>query len=106
MKESIFDQIPESLPEELITVLKKSNNIRIERIVSNGHTSPDEGWYDQDEDEWVILIDGFTGITFEDGKEILLNRGDYMFIPAHKKHKVTFTTQKRNSIWLAIFFKS
>lgn len=105
MKENIFDLIPVTLPEELTHVIHSAKNIRIERIVSQGHTSPEHGWYDQDENEWVILIDGFAGITFEDTSEILLDKGDYLFIPAHKKHKITFTTKKRKSVWLAIFFK-
>jgi cupin 2 domain-containing protein len=105
MIENIFDQIPFTLPEELNNVLHKSKNIRIERIVSQGHTSPEKGWFDQDENEWIILIDGYAGITFEDSHEILLNKGDYLFIPAHKKHRVTFTTKKRKTIWLTIFFK-
>ena len=105
MKENIFDLIPDKLPEELTNVIHSADHVRIERIVSQGHTSPEDAWYDQDEDEWVILIDGFAGITFEDTSEILLNKGDYLFIPAHKKHKVTFTTHKRKSVWLAIFIK-
>jgi len=104
MVENIFNNIPENFPKEITNLLHSSDKFRIERIVSKGHTSPEEGWYDQDENEWVILVDGFAGITFEDTSEILLNKGDYLFIPAHKKHKVTFTSNKRNSIWLAIFF--
>jgi cupin 2 domain-containing protein len=105
MKENIFDLIPDTLPEELTNIIYSTDNIRIERIVSHGHTTPEDKWYDQDENEWVILIDGFAGITFEKEKEILLNKGDYLFIPAHKKHKITFTTQKRKTVWLAIFIK-
>ena len=105
MKQNIFDQIPEQITAELTDIINNSENVRIERIVSKGHTSPETGWYDQDENEWVILLEGFAGITFEGSQEILLNKGDYLFIPAHKKHKVTFTTKSRVSIWLAIFFK-
>jgi cupin 2 domain-containing protein len=106
MIENIFENVPNTiLKEEITNLLHSGSNIRIERIVSQGQTSPAEGWYDQDENEWVILLDGFAGITFEDDSEILLNKGDYLLIPAHKKHKVTFTTNKRKSIWLAIFYK-
>jgi cupin 2 domain-containing protein len=104
MVKNIFELIPEDFKEEITNLLFSSEKFRIERIVSKGHTSPKEGWFDQDENEWLILVDGFAGITFEDTSEILLNKGDYLFIPAHKKHKVTFTTKRRNSVWLAIFF--
>jgi cupin 2 domain-containing protein len=104
MIENIFDQIPFTLPEEITSTLFKSDKVRIERIVSAGQTSPENGWFDQDENEWVILLQGYAGITFEDTNEILLNQGDYLFIPAHKKHKVTFTSKSRKSVWLAIFF--
>ncbi len=104
MKENIFDLIPDTFTEELTNTIFKSDKIRIERIVSAGHTSPQKGWYDQDENEWVILLEGYAGITFKDTNEILLIPGDYFFIPAHKKHKVTFTSKKRKCVWLAIFF--
>lgn len=105
MVDNILNLIPENITEEITTLLHTSDNIRIERIVSQGQTAPTEGWYDQNENEWVILLDGMAGITFEDSPEILLNKGDYLFIAAHRKHKVSFTSRKRKCIWLAIFFQ-
>lgn len=105
MKKNIFDEVPLTLSEELINILQKTENVRIERIVSTGQVSPENEWYDQDENEWVILLDGYAGITFEGSKEILLSKGDYLFIPAHKKHRVSFATKHKKSVWLAVFFK-
>jgi len=68
-----------------------SENVRIERIVSLGHTSPESGWYNQEENEWVIVLEGSGTILFENGIERVLNKGDYLNIPAHTKHKVTRT---------------
>jgi cupin 2 domain-containing protein len=104
VKKNIFDLIPDTLSEELTNTIIRSDKVRIERIVSSGQTSPRKGWFDQDENEWVILLEGYAGITFDDTNEIILIPGDYLFIPAHKKHKVTFTSKSRKSVWLAIFF--
>ena len=31
---------------------------KIERIVSRGHASPEDFWYDQEENEWVMVVKG------------------------------------------------
>jgi hypothetical protein len=51
MSDNLFGNIPSELPEELIEVLSQSDKVRIERIVSRGHSSPDGLWYDQDLNE-------------------------------------------------------
>lgn len=102
---NLFENIPDSLPAELFTELIKAQNIRIERIVSLGHTSPEFGWYNQDEDEWVVVLEGSGTILFENGNECVLNKGDYLNIPAHTKHKVTRTDPKNLTIWLAVFYQ-
>jgi cupin 2 domain-containing protein len=79
--------------------------VRIERIVSSGQTSPESGWYDQNENEWVIVLEGFGTIQFEDGSEITLKKGDFVNIPAHTKHKVSETDKNNITIWLAVFYK-
>jgi len=104
MRTNLFDNIPETLPAELTDILFNSENIRIERIVSSGQTSPKEGWFDQEEKEWVILLQGEATIAFDDGLEIVLSKGDYLMIHPHKKHKVTFTSTEPKCVWLAIFF--
>jgi len=96
--------MPENIEDELFDTLLQTNNLKIERIVSKGHTSPESGWYDQAQHEWVILLEGAATITFEDGKETNLSKGDYLIIPAHVKHKVSWTDPSCETIWLAIFY--
>lgn len=99
---NIFD-LPSSLPnKELFESLVSAGNIRIERIISTGQTTPQGEWYDQDLDEWVILLQGFASLTYADGAEIKLSAGDYLFIPAHLKHRVVYTSSEPPCIWLAV----
>ena len=101
---NLFENIPDNLSAEHFTDLIKGENIRIERIVSLGHTSPEFGWYDQDENEWVIVLEGSGTILFENGIERVLNKGDYLDIPAHTKHKVIRTDPNNITNWLAVFY--
>ncbi|MEZ6044864.1 MAG: cupin domain-containing protein [Planctomycetaceae bacterium] len=104
--QNLLGEIPESLPEELIEVLAHNQNVRIERIVSQGHSSPVDFWYDQEEAEWVLLITGSAKLTLEDPEEVVhLNPSDYLLIPPHRKHRVDWTTPGEPTIWLAVFFK-
>lgn len=102
---NLFDIPLENIPSEreLFQDLFKSGNLRIERIVSRGHRSPEDRWYDQDEDEWVALLTGEAEILFDDGRSEKLYAGDYLFIPAHKQHKVIYTSEDPPAVWLAIF---
>ena len=102
--ENIFESIPKNLDQEVFELLVQSKNVKIERILSKGHTSPKIGWHDQEKNEWVIVLKGEAGISFEQGKEFNLKAGDYINIPANTKHKVTWTTQKSETIWLAIHY--
>lgn len=101
---NIFENLPSDLSSENFIDLVKSDNVRIERIVSFGQASPESGWYDQNESEWVIVLEGFGTIQFEDGSEITLKKGDFVNIPAHKKHKVSETDKNNITIWLAVFY--
>lgn len=74
----------------------------IERIVSCEHNTPENQWYDQDKDEWVILLQGNASILFEDNYTESLTAGDYLFIPAHIKHRVTYTSKNPPCIWIAV----
>ena len=100
---NIFD-LPLSLPpeRELCEFLLSAENILIERIISTGQTTPPGEWYDQDRDEWVILLQGFASLAYADGSTIKLAPGDYLFIPAHQKHRVEYTTSEPPCIWLAV----
>jgi len=103
MRNNLFDNIPAQLPEELVSILQKSPGVRIERIVSQGHQSPEGFWYDQDQHEWVIVLKGQASLQFENGS-VDLKPGDFLNIPAHKKHRVAWTSPEEPTIWLAIFY--
>jgi len=105
---NLFAGLP-TLPaatEELVTLLEKPG-LRIERIVSTGQVSPEGFWYDQSDDEWVVLLSGSAGLRFENETEIRkLKPGDWLHIPAHTKHRVEWTDANAPSVWLAVHFKS
>ncbi len=103
---SIYKTIPDNLPEEVIEELIHSQAVRIKRIVSRGHASPPGFWYDQEENEWVIVLEGSAGLLLEgDENQTVLKKGDYLNIPAHTKHRVEWTDKTGETIWLAIFYK-
>lgn len=102
---SLFRDIPQSLPQESVNILAQSSNVKIERIVSRGHISPHNGWYEQSQDEFVLLVEGQAEITFE-SSVTRLEKGDYLTIPAGVKHKVSFTSTIPDAIWLTVFFDS
>lgn len=101
---NIFSLVPDELENELIEELLRHNNIWIERIVSQGQASPEHGWYDQQENEWVIVLEGSGTILFDSGAEVNLKKGDYLNIPSHARHKVTRTDPDTITIWLAIHY--
>lgn len=90
---------------EVFEDIVRSPTVRIERIVSKGHTSPETGWYDQDENEWVMVVKGRATLEFEDGSRCEMSAGDYVNIPAHIRHKVAWTDPDDITIWLAVFYK-
>lgn len=77
--------------------------VRIERIMSKGHVSPEGFWYDQNEDEWVVLLKGSAVIEYSDGSETALKAGDALFIPAGRRHRVKFTSAKPECEWFCVF---
>ena len=101
---NVYAAIPEKLPEEIFETIVASKNVKIERIVSKGHTSPASGWYDQDSNEWVMVLQGSALLAFEDEPYVTLNSGDYLNIPAHKKHKVQWTDSDTQTVWLAVHY--
>jgi cupin 2 domain-containing protein len=102
---NIFDNIPGQLPDEFIDILVQQPGIRIERIVSRGHATPPGQWYDQESDEWVMLLSGSAGLHIEGREAVLeLNPGDYVLLRAHQKHRVEWTRQNVDTLWLAIHF--
>ncbi len=101
---NLLANIPLNLDKEVFEQLISSKHISIERIISKGHSSPKSGWYDQDKDEWVVVLNGKGILCFEDGSEFIMEPGDYLNIPAHSKHKVKWTVPDSETIWLAIHY--
>jgi cupin 2 domain-containing protein len=102
---NLFKNIPFELKDELIDILFEGKDIRIERIVSKGHSSPSGFWYDQDKNEFVIILKGSAGLMFEGGDRVIIMRtGDSMNIPAHQRHRVEWTAPNKHTVWLAIFY--
>jgi cupin 2 domain-containing protein len=89
-------------PEEIFTALVETPHLRIERIVSSGQISPPDQWYDQDQAEWVVLIQGEAELTYGDGTTQRLQPGGYVLIPPHVRHRVTYTSTEPPCIWLAV----
>jgi cupin 2 domain-containing protein len=102
---NLFADLPPNLPNELVTTLLEAANVRIERIVSHGHSSPEDFWYDQDQHEWVLVLKGAARLRFDDG-EFELKPGDFLNIQAHRRHRVEWTTPEEPTIWLAVFYRT
>jgi len=93
------------LPDEVVNLLVERGNLRIERIVSTGQATSEGQWYDQDTDEWVLLVEGAAGLRIDgESEDRRLNDGDWIFLPAHCRHRVTWTRAEPPTIWLAVHF--
>jgi len=101
---NIFKNLPKnSDTEEIIEIFEKNDNISIERIISTGQHSPENFWYEQNENEFVLLLKGEAELEFED-KTINMLPGDYLLIPALQRHRVKTTSKNEQTIWLAVFY--
>jgi cupin 2 domain-containing protein len=99
---NLFD-LPHPLPQqEQFDNLIPDMGVKIERIISTGQTTPQGEWYDQDRDEWVILLQGQATLAYQSGQTLSLQTGDHILIPAHQKHRVTHTSTDPPCIWLAV----
>lgn len=90
-------------PDEVTEILLRHDGVRVEKIISTGQASPPDFWYDQAEDEWVAVLQGEAALQWEDGSMTVMRSGAWLLIPAHKKHRVHFTSQEPPCIWLALF---
>ena len=102
-KYNVFEELPIDKSEERFFEIFKNETIKIEKIVSNGQTSPDNFWYEQEQNEFVLLLEGFAILEFED-KEIELKKGDCINIKAFEKHRVKLTSLDESTIWFAVFY--
>ena len=100
---NIFQNITINKKEEEFIDLLKDKNIRIERIVSNGQVSKEDFWYDQEENEYIIVLEGSAIVEFKD-KQVSLSKGDTLLIQKNEKHRVKYTDIEEPTIWLAIFY--
>ena len=101
---NIFDSIPKNIDTEIFESLIDSDGVQIERIISKGHRSPESGWYDQNKNEWVMVLKGEAILLFEAGSPVNLKAGDFINIPAHQKHKVEWTDPDTETVWLAVHY--
>ncbi len=106
MIKNLLQSIPTDLTEEVFETLAMGANIKIERIISKGHSTPENDWYDQEQDEWVMVLQGHGILEFEAGKELEMKVGDSTNIPAHTRHRVKWTEPNEETIWLAVFYNS
>jgi cupin 2 domain-containing protein len=89
--------------DEFLETLWASGGVRFERIISHGHITPPGTWYDQDTDEWVVLLSGAARLRIEGRDELLeLRPGDHVLLPAHLRHRVEWTDPDQDSHWLAV----
>lgn len=100
--QNLFDGITPELPGEVVEEILRAEGFRIERIISRGQRSPEGFWYDQQTDEWVLLVSGSATLGFEDGRTFDLKPGDYLLIPRHCRHRVERTDPGEETVWLAV----
>lgn len=107
MTPNLFSDVPSPLPHELTECLLAAGCLRIERIVSHGHASPEGFWYDQEDNEWIVVLTGAARLRFEDDDvPLVMKPGDYINIPAHRRHRVEWTISDEPTIWLAMYYQS
>lgn len=103
--DNLFKSLPEEMEDELFTEIINGKNIKIQSIVSKGHISPESGWYDQDDNEWLVVLRGEAKLSFENSNNVHLVAGSHLNIPAHTKHKVIWTAPNIETVWLVVHYK-
>ncbi len=102
---NLFSDIQKQAPDEVLDTVLQTGQFKIERIISHGHVTTDGEWHDQDRNEWVLVLKGNAGLLFEgDDKTVIMKTGDYINIPAHKKHRVEWTDPEEETVWLTIHY--
>jgi len=93
------------LEDEEIRTIIETEKFKIEKIISRGHTTPAGSWYDQEKNEWVIVLRGSARLRFADDEAVLeMTPGSHVTIPAHRRHRVEWTDPDQETIWLAVFY--
>lgn len=102
---NIFEGLPGKLDKEELQELASGAGVRIERIVSTGQASTPGFWYDQDADEWVVVLRGSARLEFEGRADLIdMRPGDWVLIAAHQRHRVAWTSPDQPTVWLAVHF--
>ncbi len=102
---NIFCDIQKQAIDEVFETIHQTQQFKIERIISHGHATTKGEWYDQDKNEWVLILKGNAGLRFEGNDEtVVLKTGDYINICAHQKHRVEWTDPEEETIWLAVHY--
>ncbi len=104
MLENVFDGLASPAVEERFDTLLQRPGLRIERIVSHGQASPPGFWYDQPQDEWVIVLRGAAALEIAGEPDRRLGPGDHVLLPAHCRHRVAWTADGEPTVWLAVHF--
>ena len=102
---NIFTGTRKQAHEEILETIIQTHQFKIEKIISRGHATTEGEWYDQDKNEWVLVLKGNAGLRFEGYNEVLVMKpGDYINIRAHQKHRVEWTDPEEETVWLAIYY--
>lgn len=100
---NLLADLPPAGGEEIFAEILQTPGVRIERIVSSGQATPVGEWYDQKWDEWVLLLAGSAGLLIEGESEPRrLGVGDHLYLPARCRHRVEWTDQGGQTVWLAV----
>ncbi len=102
---NLLESIPDVTEGEIFEPLIETSHLKLERIISRGHATPPGAWYDQDMEEWVILLKGSAGLLFEGEAEIrVLRPGDCLHVPSRQRHRVEWTDAVEKTVWLALHY--
>lgn len=99
---NLLRDLPPAGADESFEALHERAGLRIERIVSRGHVTPSDQWYDQGQDEWVMVLSGAARLEIEGRDEVAMGPGDAVFLAAHQRHRVAWTAPEEPTIWLAV----
>ncbi|MDX5363811.1 MAG: cupin domain-containing protein [Pseudazoarcus pumilus] len=97
---NLLSALPAPAGGEAFENLFEAAGLRIERIVSHEHASPEGFWYEQPQDEWVMVASGEAVIEFGDGSRRTLRAGDWLVLPAGLRHRVAATFER--TVWLTV----
>lgn len=103
MLNNIYSNLPDASAQEIFEDLLIRPGVKVERIVSEGQSTPPEDWLVSDWDEWVLLLQGKACLMFfDDSRTVELTAGDYLMIPAGERHRVEWTDPDGQTVWLAV----